>query len=79
MSIIDFTTNKNILSVPAGSVLVLGYFDGVHIGHMSLIEEANRLAKDLGNAPICIWTFESLPKVNSTSVTPTMHREESAL
>lgn len=69
MSIIDFTTNKNITSVPAGSVLVLGYFDGVHIGHSSLIEEALRLSKEHDNAPVCIWTFESLPKVTARLIT----------
>ena len=31
---------SEIGAVPAGSVLLLGYFDGVHLGHAALISEA---------------------------------------
>ena len=37
---------SEIGAVPAGSVLLLGYFDGVHLGHRELILEGARSAKE---------------------------------
>ena len=44
MSIIDLTTHTKISAVSPRAVIVLGFFDGVHIGHVSLFDEAKRLA-----------------------------------
>lgn len=59
MSIIDLTTQTKISAVPPRAVIVLGFFDGVHIGHVSLFDEAKRLAGELGCAKIGVWTFDS--------------------
>ncbi len=71
MPIIDLANQTTINAAPKGSIIVLGYFDGVHIGHISLFDEAKRLSNELDNAPICVWTFDSLPKVNSRVLTTT--------
>lgn len=42
-------------------VALLGYFDGVHLGHKALISEAKRLALEL-NASVVVWSFDTLPK-----------------
>ena len=42
------------------NVIVLGNFDGVHIGHKALIEKAGEYAKALGASVVC-WTFEKHP------------------
>ena len=39
--------------IPAQSVLCLGNFDGVHLGHQALIREAIRLQKELGSGVSC--------------------------
>lgn len=39
------------------TVLALGYFDGVHRGHRTVIERAKRLAKEL-DATLTVFTFE---------------------
>lgn len=43
------------------SVVALGCFDGVHIGHVRVIETARREAKALGCA-CTVWTFAEPPK-----------------
>lgn len=45
-----------------GSVAALGNFDGVHLGHQSVIREAGRIAADIG-APLSVLTFEPHPRV----------------
>ena len=42
------------------SVVVLGFFDGVHRGHKRLIEKAREKASEL-SLPLAIFTFSSLP------------------
>lgn len=44
-----------------GSVIVLGNFDGVHLGHRALIERARRLADERG-APLAIMSSEPHPR-----------------
>lgn len=46
MTIIDLKTKREVLPPPA-SVLCLGNFDGIHVGHMALINEANKQKKAL--------------------------------
>lgn len=45
----DFITEKN-------SVICLGYFDGMHIAHQSLIREAKKIAKEKGLS-LAVFTF----------------------
>lgn len=39
-------------------VLVLGFFDCLHIGHIKLIEEARKIARD-NSSEVCLFTFEN--------------------
>ncbi len=48
-------------AVSAPSVVALGCFDGVHIGHRAVIEEAVRIAKESGLSST-VWTFSEPPK-----------------
>lgn len=43
-----------------GTVIVLGTFDGVHVGHMALIERA-KAAANKASLPMLIYTFENHP------------------
>lgn len=45
----DFITEKNL-------VLCLGFFDGLHLAHIELIEEAKKIAKAKG-LPLAVFTF----------------------
>lgn len=49
------------------SIVVLGNFDGVHIGHQALIAEGQRLSDKLGLSLI-VWTFDTIPSPAITSV-----------
>ena len=42
------------------SVLVLGMFDGVHLGHQALLKKGRELA-DAKGVPLCVCTFEPHP------------------
>lgn len=44
-----------------GSVVAIGNFDGIHIGHKSVIDEAKRIAKE-SKKKISLLTFEPHPK-----------------
>jgi len=44
-----------------GQVIAIGDFDGVHLGHRSVIEHAAGLARDL-NVPLSIMTFDPHPR-----------------
>ncbi len=59
MQIIHCSTGETVSSVPSDAVFLLGYFDGVHLGHRALIDRAASLAD--GNA-VAAWMFERLPK-----------------
>ena len=42
-------------------VLALGFFDGLHIGHQAVIQEALQLAHQ-GSASVCVVTFDAPPR-----------------
>ncbi len=42
---------------PTTSIVVLGLFDGVHLGHRALLEAGKRL-QTLRHHPVCVLTFE---------------------
>lgn len=46
--------------MPKGSCVALGAFDGIHIGHRKLIENAVKYAKTK-NLKSCVFTFDVLP------------------
>ena len=45
-----------------GSVAAVGNFDGVHLGHQMVINEASRIANGL-KAPLGVLTFEPHPRM----------------
>lgn len=65
---------KSALSVLNGTIFLLGYFDGVHLGHRVLIDEAKKLAD--GKRPIVIRTFDSLPKSSAEAGVLTTNEEK---
>lgn len=46
---------------PAGSVIAVGAFDGLHLGHQGLLAEVCRRASELGGTPAAV-SFEPLPR-----------------
>ena len=78
MPIFNLHNHNEVVAVPAGAVIVLGYFDGVHLGHRALFAEAKRLAAsfatDDAGVPVCVWTFDQLPKVTTNALTTTEER-----
>lgn len=48
-------------SFPAGQVLCLGFFDGVHLGHQALLKEGRRISSVL-QLPCAALTFDRHPK-----------------
>lgn len=50
-------------------VIAIGNFDGVHLGHRAVIEEAGRIAKASGS-PWGVLTFEPHPRMVFTPETP---------
>ena len=58
-----YKTGKKHLDVDlkaAGCVVAIGNFDGVHLGHRAVIDNAVSMAKDLG-CPAAVMTFEPYP------------------
>ena len=56
-----FETYKDLPADSAGSVLVIGNFDGVHVGHQALLARGRALADEL-DAPLAVLTFEPHPR-----------------
>lgn len=57
MRIFDLKTQKEITEYSAPVVLMLGNFDGVHLGHRRLAELAEKEGRRLG-VKAGVWTFE---------------------
>ena len=55
-------TNFNILNKHKNSILLIGNFDGLHIGHQKLFEFANRYKKKK-RLKIGVITFDPIPKM----------------
>ena len=60
MRIVQYTSQ--IRSEDRGSVAAVGNFDGVHLGHQKVIQEASRIANGL-KAPLSVLTFEPHPRM----------------
>jgi len=56
------------------SVIVIGAFDGVHIGHQTLIQQAKKEAIEQ-NVPLIAYTFDVSPRVYFQQVRPLMSIE----
>ena len=52
---------RNVPQAARGAVVALGNFDGLHRGHMAVIAEAGRIARETG-APLGVLTFEPHPR-----------------
>ncbi len=61
MSIEFFETYNNIPERAQGCVVVIGNFDGVHLGHKAVLANAYKVAQGL-NKPLAVLTFEPHPK-----------------
>ncbi|MBO5845273.1 MAG: bifunctional riboflavin kinase/FAD synthetase [Clostridia bacterium] len=55
----SFKTNTYVSDIP--TVVALGCFDGVHLGHKAVISEAVRIAQSL-SVKSAVWTFEESPR-----------------
>ncbi len=61
MNIKVFETYNNIPKSAQGCVVVIGNFDGVHLGHQAVLAKARVIARNL-NKPLAVLTFEPHPK-----------------
>lgn len=59
---------KELIHQPA-TVLVLGYFDGLHIGHQALLNKARQLADENG-LTVTVLTFSESPRLVFSRFTP---------
>ncbi len=51
------------------TVLVLGYFDGIHLGHRALLERARKIADERG-LTVTVLTFPESPRLAFSRFTP---------
>ena len=59
MKIIESLDQLNNLG-GGGSVLAIGHFDGVHVGHQAIMRQGRALA-DQHHLPFCVMTFDPAP------------------
>jgi len=52
---------ESLQSLPAGSVLSIGNFDGVHVGHVAILNRATELATRPHRGSVVVVTFEPHP------------------
>lgn len=63
--------NKQDIQQIEHTVLVLGYFDGLHKGHQALFAEARKIASDK-NLKIAVLTFPESPKLTFVRYQPSL-------
>lgn len=51
------------------TVLVLGYFDGIHLGHKALLDRARQVADEKGLS-VTVLTFPETPRLAFARFTP---------
>src|SRR5690348_16028742 len=56
-------------AIPKGSVVAMGNFDGVHLGHRAVIHAALELGKAHGRPALAV-TFEPHPRRSFSPTTP---------
>ncbi|MDM8281994.1 adenylyltransferase/cytidyltransferase family protein, partial [Lactobacillus gallinarum] len=56
---LTYPVSENIIS--SKTILALGFFDGVHLGHQRLINKAKKIA-DQKKLPLVVLTFDRHPK-----------------
>ncbi|WP_153052939.1 adenylyltransferase/cytidyltransferase family protein, partial [Streptococcus suis] len=59
----------NELQKEEPTVLVLGYFDGIHLGHKALFERARKVADERGMT-VTVLTFPESPRLAFSRFTP---------
>lgn len=57
-----FRSFDNLPDDARGAVVAIGNFDGLHLGHQSVLDQARKIAND-ANAPLAILTFEPHPRM----------------
>lgn len=57
----SFDDFKNLPEDAKNAVIVIGNFDGVHLGHQALLSRAKAIARD-SNKPLGVLTFEPHPR-----------------
>ena len=72
---IEWETDLGQELLLSDNIVALGAFDGLHRGHMSLIERAVELAAESSAAKSCVFTFESAFG-NPSRITSNVQREE---
>ncbi len=72
MKVIDYSKKSN-----EPVILVLGFFDCLHIGHLKLIERARKIASET-KSEVCLFTFENADLSDDGSVLSFSERVEKA-
>ncbi|MBO7245810.1 MAG: bifunctional riboflavin kinase/FAD synthetase [Clostridia bacterium] len=62
------------VQITGKTAVALGFFDGVHVGHKAVIENAVKYSRE-NNIPAVVWTFLNSPKKASLSITDNDERK----
>lgn len=68
MKIMQIKDHQDLVATEP-TVLVLGYFDGLHLGHKALFDKAREIA-DQKRLPVTVLTFNESPKLTFTRFSP---------
>lgn len=66
-------------ALPRDAIFLLGYFDGVHRGHRSLLEKSVSISHSAHSRSVVVWTIESIPKASAEPGLLTTTAEKLAL
>lgn len=69
MQILSLPGMTSTAGYPKDGVWVLGFFDGVHLGHQALLTAAKKRA-EVQQTFVGVWTFASLPKAEERLTDP---------